>query len=459
MNDRLRHPEAGQALILVLLAMVGLLVVAGLAIDGGTVYLERRRMQNASDAAAREGARHLYLWQTKVAYPDTDGERILLEAVCRVAERSGVADTDGIAGNAVNDNVTAYYVDSIGDRVSSSDRTLDVDNPAFYQDCFENRCRPDGLGRCCGVEVEVDTEFGTSLIRLAGPVTAPVEAASAGVFIVADAYGGVGDSAAYALGSGCGNDQLLMPGDGPDIIGTAHSNDGVLISGSDTPTVDHLEYVNTGSDIGEEVVVDSLEILSEAVYPNLPFNLEFYRAYTQQNGTHHAGDWSISSSQSGAHWIDGNVQITSPDVTLTGVYFVEGDFEALGDNFALQHATIVTTGYIYIRSNDAPISPWVDDPWGLSLYSARDYPTCACPAANDSTSREFGIRVSGDHGTTPGVFYAPKSRICISADENDIAGGGIFADSIDVHGDYWVMLPWRPDGGGVGGLERITLVW
>jgi hypothetical protein len=468
MNEELKRSEAGQAVLVLTLAIVGLLAAVGLALDGGTVYLERRRAQNAADAAAREGTRHLYLWQMKAAYPNVSGEEKVLEGVCAMAERNGVADTDGIPGNHINDNVTAYYVDSIGQRLSSSDTPLGQEGaPAYFDDCFENRCRPDGIGRCCGVEVEVKTEFNTALISLTGPVTAPIEAAGAGVFIASDAYGAVGDSAAYALGSGCGNNQLWMPGDGIRVIGTAHSNDGVRIPGSydpvvdRPPTFDHLEYVNTGSEIGEETIIGSLDILPEAVYPNLPFNLAYYQAYVQQNNTeHHTGGWSVPSSgtYNGAYWVQGDMEITVPDVTLTGVFFVEGNFAALGDNFAMDHATVVATGHIHIRSNNAPISPWIDDPWGLSLYSARDHPTCGPCDPDFINANEFGISVRGDHGTTPGVFYAPKSRICITADYNDIAGGGVFADSIDVQGDGWIMLPWRPEGGGVGELERITLV-
>ncbi|MGD2146874.1 MAG: Tad domain-containing protein [Anaerolineae bacterium] len=471
MADRRRESEAGQALIVFLLMAVGMLVVVGLALDGGTVYLQRRRMQNAADAGALEGARHLYLWQNKAVYPNVSGEQKILEGVCTMAERNGVRDTDGIPGNHINDNVIAYYVDSVGQRLSTSDTPLGEEGaPAFFEDCYENRCRPAGLGRCCGVEVEVDTEFGTSLIRLTGPVTAPVEAAGAGVFVCSDGYGGAGNSAAWALGSGCGNEQLPMPGDGVKVVGTAHSNDGTRIPGSydpdvdRPPTIDHLEYVNTGSEIGEETVVGSLDILPAAVDPNLPFNLAFYQAYVQNNATaHFTGDWSVpaSGTYDGVYWVQGNMEINVPDVTLTGVFLVEGYFEALGDNFAIDHATIVaTTGWIHIRSNNAPISPWIDDPWGLSLYSNRDHVTCGpCQWSHGHVAdREFGICVSGDHGVTPGVFYAPRSRVCINADENNVAGGGIFADSIDVRGDGWILLPWRPEGGGVGELERITLV-
>jgi Flp pilus assembly protein TadG len=48
--------ENGQALILMMLALVGLFGFAGLAIDGGMVYADRRYAQNASDASSLAGA-------------------------------------------------------------------------------------------------------------------------------------------------------------------------------------------------------------------------------------------------------------------------------------------------------------------------------------------------------------------------------------------------------------------
>ena len=44
--------EQGQALVLIMLAMIALLAFAALAIDGGWLYAERRRAQNAADNAA-----------------------------------------------------------------------------------------------------------------------------------------------------------------------------------------------------------------------------------------------------------------------------------------------------------------------------------------------------------------------------------------------------------------------
>ena len=53
--------ESGQVLIMVTVCLVGLLAMLALVLDGGNIYLQRRRMQNAADAGAIAGARVLAL--------------------------------------------------------------------------------------------------------------------------------------------------------------------------------------------------------------------------------------------------------------------------------------------------------------------------------------------------------------------------------------------------------------
>src|SRR5262245_38321498 len=51
--------ESGQALILIVFAIVGLIGMTGLTIDGGFVYSDRRNAQNAADTAALAAARSM----------------------------------------------------------------------------------------------------------------------------------------------------------------------------------------------------------------------------------------------------------------------------------------------------------------------------------------------------------------------------------------------------------------
>ena len=51
-----RRGEHGQALVLFTLVLVGVIAMAGLVLDGGGTYAQRRTMQNVADAAAMAGA-------------------------------------------------------------------------------------------------------------------------------------------------------------------------------------------------------------------------------------------------------------------------------------------------------------------------------------------------------------------------------------------------------------------
>ena len=57
--DLRRKRQAGQTAVVVALTFVVLIAFAGLAIDGGHVYLVNRRAQNATDTAALAAAKQL----------------------------------------------------------------------------------------------------------------------------------------------------------------------------------------------------------------------------------------------------------------------------------------------------------------------------------------------------------------------------------------------------------------
>jgi hypothetical protein len=100
MKERRSIAENGQTVVLVALLMVGLLATTGLAVDGGTAFLERRRMQNAADGAAMAGARNLVM--SKID-EDTFDDTAIQGTVLHYAEANGVED-------AAN-NFVAHYVD------------------------------------------------------------------------------------------------------------------------------------------------------------------------------------------------------------------------------------------------------------------------------------------------------------------------------------------------------------
>jgi len=76
--------ERGQALIIIALAIIGLAAMAGLVIDGGKAFADRRQAQNAADSAALDAA-----------YMRINGGTDLVSAALESASRNGY-DNNGI---------------------------------------------------------------------------------------------------------------------------------------------------------------------------------------------------------------------------------------------------------------------------------------------------------------------------------------------------------------------------
>jgi hypothetical protein len=90
----------GQALVTMICAIIALLAIAGLAIDGGMVFPERRRMQDSADAAALASTR--LLAAAICGRQGTDDTAIFAE-IRKYAENNGVTNPDsGVVAHYVN---------------------------------------------------------------------------------------------------------------------------------------------------------------------------------------------------------------------------------------------------------------------------------------------------------------------------------------------------------------------
>jgi hypothetical protein len=106
--------ESGQSAILFAFVIITMVVMVGLAVDGGNVLNLRRVTQNAADSGALSGTHYIV---TNVNLNETR----LQEMVNSVVEANGVADTDGIPNNSINDNVQIHYTDDQGEHLTSLD--------------------------------------------------------------------------------------------------------------------------------------------------------------------------------------------------------------------------------------------------------------------------------------------------------------------------------------------------
>ena len=110
-----RRSEKGQVLMLVALVFVGLLAVAGLAVDGGNLYAQRRQAQNAADAAALAGT-HM-ITDAMMTCDSLDLVAYDLDIARKVneyAELNDIPDTNGAAGDEVNDHQVAAAITGNG---------------------------------------------------------------------------------------------------------------------------------------------------------------------------------------------------------------------------------------------------------------------------------------------------------------------------------------------------------
>src|SRR6266511_2465696 len=113
----LRDKVRGQAAIIIALSMLLLILIVGLAIDGGSIFQQRRMAQNSSDAAALAGTREMLAGydQMILAYPyDVDGSADLDAAINLTI--TNFANLHGVA----RDKLEAYYVDDNKQIVSNT---------------------------------------------------------------------------------------------------------------------------------------------------------------------------------------------------------------------------------------------------------------------------------------------------------------------------------------------------
>ncbi len=102
-TEKSQQTERGQALVIMAIGLIVLLIVVGLVVDGGTIFMERRHAQNAADAAALSGTRML---ARAVCSQDGADDAAILDAIRQIVTSNQVNIEEGS-----DSNVNAQYVD------------------------------------------------------------------------------------------------------------------------------------------------------------------------------------------------------------------------------------------------------------------------------------------------------------------------------------------------------------
>ena len=117
----LRSKTRGQAMVIIALAMFVLVGLVGLAVDGGSMYLQRRTAQNSTDGAALAGTKMMLIEYEGMLYENTGvvgpGEQYIEEAILET-----ITDYAGVNG-VVTDTIVAYFVNDNKQIVSASQGT------------------------------------------------------------------------------------------------------------------------------------------------------------------------------------------------------------------------------------------------------------------------------------------------------------------------------------------------
>ena len=107
--------EKGQALIISAISLLVLAGFVGLAIDGGQLYTNRRKVQNGSDAAALAGTRLLATYISECQPGSSPNDGAVRSAVIDYARLNGVdyfAPEGDIEAWYVNDNDDYGFFDN-----------------------------------------------------------------------------------------------------------------------------------------------------------------------------------------------------------------------------------------------------------------------------------------------------------------------------------------------------------
>jgi len=101
---KLIQSQEGQAIVVIAAVMMGLVALAGLAIDGGNVFLQRRRVQATVDASAMAGTRVL-AQLIATCQSESASDDLVNQAVTQFVTSNGFPPSEDIT-------VIAWYVDA-----------------------------------------------------------------------------------------------------------------------------------------------------------------------------------------------------------------------------------------------------------------------------------------------------------------------------------------------------------
>lgn len=398
--------ERGQAIILIALAIVGLIGLTALAVDGGNIYAERRRAQNTADASALDAA------LAKVR-----GQNFSAEGLARAASNHYVDSDPTSASSDPDVNVEIYNPPISGPYTGQSE---------YIQVIITARVRT-YFGRVVGI-TEVTNQV-EAVARAIPPKIVPPFSGSAIVGLSPDACKAVtyqGNAGATLIGggifvnsdcSGGGNQAAFFNNSGAAALNTP----GICSVGSVTYATGAINLTNGGSILTGPANCPPYDYpVTSYVFPNAVCT---GNAATYTSG----GNMRMSPGN-----LNGNLQVPGPAYNKTlyldpGMYCINGDFDLnAGDTIYGDNVIIVVNGGTVIWNGGANVNlsaPTTGDFKGLLLYLPYSNPSTVTIAGNFNSTFTGTILAPASEcnllGTSGSVGMMSSQVICYTV---DIAG-------------------------------------
>ena len=346
--------ESGQSAILIALSLVLLCGFAALAIDIGVLSVDQGQLQNAADAAAMAAA-----W-------DLPSASAAESTAIQYAQLNGVSASDT--------SVTSPY--------QSSDLKIEV---------------------VCKRTVEY------SFARVLGLKSKEIIARA-----VAEKSGSAGGAFGYALFSGDTNSSGLLGlyQNAIYVDGSVHSNNGILMTGSNLKFTGNVEAVNNfeayvssitigGTCQGKTITAygSSINIPNRLTSPANIISMPDFSAET------------IAEAQASGTAYQGNKQYNGSTINVSSPVYVNGSINVAASSY--------TGAGVMIASGNIQLS-------GNVIAATADSAVCIY-------SQTGNINISVSNIQIDGILYAPQGEVMISA-SNIVINGRVIAKKVQLQG-------------------------
>ncbi len=429
-----QHGQKGQAAVLLALAMIGLLAIVGLALDGGMLYWNQRRAQNGADAAAIAGTTAIVDYYVDSGFRCGASEQTVLDMVHNYATVNEVP-------GAATGNVRAYYLaqDNSGNRVvllNGSGQPWEIVGGTATVPCNKG---------IVGIQVLATFPQDTFLAGVIGIAETSVTVRASAVW---RARYWCTDFVLYAISPDRNKQVLKVTGSDIDVIGAgSHSNGGTLIGGGGQDITFTLEEGCTdpwcavpieygeGSDnlIETDKMTQPLPLISTPPYDALPDDF-FYT-------------WDDFAPSNGTLWLEaigkgiptyyypggiGNAEVTNSDGSLkNGLFVTDGDIKLtrLNNTGALWVATLVAKGQVQLSTDLGNSSGELNHAAAIAntfIFTTYD--------GRKSGTTRSGVQLSSSNNTFQGMIVAPYSAIDLSSANNSGFDGQIIGWEINISG-------------------------